>query len=291
MIDQPTSENLESELIERYAKELKNSKSPSWAFPSQNWDCSKIPLKKPFPPSIPFIGKNYYKAPKKIALYASAENLAHYERKPETVPEFLCDERVWNRHREANLKGWNKFFPRLHIGPVENGSLLCAVLFICNHMNISFPDEPSLFLENLVVGNVGKFSIAVDKTKKKDGTNADYAKGIEKIKPSLPYFQFDLETLRPDILILPKTIYAHQKVKDAVLTSLPEATIIPVPQFNSTVVHTHLERKQPIEPQGATLNEWTNHLIGYKKGSPYWYYAELESIISEMENLEKKTKT
>ena len=290
MVFQSTSGHFESILFEKYREQFENSKTPSWAFPSQSWDYNKTPLKKPFPPSIPFIGRNYHQASKKIVLYASAENLAHYERKPETVPKFLCDERVWNRHREANLEGWDKFFPRLHIGPVENGSLLCAVLFICDYLNLDFPKEPNLFLEKLVVGNVGKFSIAVDKTKEKNGINVDYAGNMNFLGTSLPFFQMDLEILRPDFLILPKTMYTHQEVKNAVSTILPEATIIPVPQFNSTVVNIHLKRNEKAGFQlankyrGTTLDEWTNHLTGYTKGFPYRYYAELDSIISEIEN-------
>jgi hypothetical protein len=286
MVFQSPSGHFESNLFEKYREQFENSPPPNWAFPSQSWDYNKTPLKKPFPPSIPFIGENFNESPKKIALYASAENLAHYERKSETIPEFLCDERVWSRHREANLEGWDKFFPRLHIGPVENGSLLCAVLFICDHLNLDLPKEPNLFLENLVVGNVGKFSIS-------GIGNKDYAGNIKLLEPSLPYFQMDLEILRPDILMLPKTIYAHQKVKDIVLNVIPEATIIPVPQFNSTVVNTHLKRNEKAASRlinklkKTTLEEWTNHLTGYAKGYPYRYYAELETVLLQLLNSKK----
>jgi hypothetical protein len=292
MAHQLLSENLESKLLELYQGIFVSS--PEWAFPSQDWNYSKAPLKIPFPPSIPFIGRNYHKATKRIALYASAENLAHYERKPETVPEFLCDERAWNRHREANLEGWDKFFPRLHIGPVENGSLLCAVLYICNHLAISFPDDPSLFLENLVVGNVGKFSIGGNKTKEKS-TNHDYAGSIKYLEASLPFFKMDLKVLHPKILILPKSMYTHRQVKNSISEILPEVTIIPVPQFNSTVVNTHLKRNQKTGFQlakkwkGTILDEWTNHLTGYAPGFPYRYYGELESVLSEIQNPENRT--
>jgi hypothetical protein len=283
MVSESHSAPLESKLIELYKENFEISDFPDWAFPSQDWDYSKTPLKKPFPPSIPFIGKNYNKAPKKIALYASAENLAHYERRPETIPEFLCDERAWNRHREANLEGWDKFFPRLHIGPIENGSLLCAAQFICNSLDLHFPKDPSLFLENLVVGNVGKFSIAGNQ-------NKDHAGSINILKLSLPYFQIDLEILKPEILILPKTIYAHKMVKNLISEVLPEVIVIPAYQFNARVVNTHLKRNSDLGAQlankwkGTILDEWTNHLIGYAKGSPYWYYAELKKELFQIEN-------
>jgi hypothetical protein len=288
MAYQSPSANFESNLLGRYKEQFETSKTPRWAFPSQDWDYSKTPLKKPFPPSIPFIGKNYYQAPKKIALYASAENLAHYERKPKTIPEFLCDERAWNRHREANLEGWEKFFPRLHIGPVENGSMLCAVLYICTCLKLNFPNDPSLFLENLVVGNVSKFSIAGRK-------NEDTAGRIKLLKPSLPYFQIDLKILRPDILILPKSVYAHKRIKDLISEVLPDVNVIPIFQFNCTVINTHLKRNEENASQlatkskGTALDNWTNNLTGYGKGFPYRYYAELESVLSSIKILKKKT--
>ncbi|QPJ64318.1 MAG: hypothetical protein G3M78_02460 [Candidatus Nitrohelix vancouverensis] len=275
MTDQFSSGKIETELLDRYQNEF--TSSPEWAFPSKQWDNSKNPLRKPFPPSIPFVGKNYNQAPKKIVLYASAENLAHYERKPETIPDFLCDDRAWNRHRAANVEGWDKFFPRLHIGPVENGSLLCAVLFICNSLGLDSPKDPKLFLENLAVANLGKFSIAGNKS-------VDYAGNIRMLKPSLPFFQVDLEVLQPDILILPKTMHAHQIVRDLISEIVPNTHVIPVLQFNSTVVNIHLKRNdlQAIELaaqyKGTVLEEWTNHLTGYRKGYPFRYYSELESI-------------
>lgn len=148
----------EKKLISEYKRLF--SEPPDWSFPYKGWNYEAVPLVKPFTPGIPFIGKNYFNQKTKIALYASAENLAHYERKPETIPKFLCDERVWNRHREANREGWDKFFPRLHIGPVEDGSLLCATLFICQKQGITTSENPNEFLEQLTVANVGKFSIA-----------------------------------------------------------------------------------------------------------------------------------
>lgn len=273
-------------LIRKYKRSFK--RPPEWSFPSKKWSYKDYPLLKPFPPTIPFIGKSYFSQKTKIALYASAENLSHYERRPETTPFFLGNDSAWNRHHAANLEGWDKFFPRVHIGPVEDGSLLCAVLFICDRLGLEYPKDPGLFLENLVVGNVGKYSIS-------GNTNKDYARSIKMLKPSVPYFQIDLEILQPEILVLPQTIYTHKIVKTLISRVLPKATIIPVPQFNSTVVNIHLKKNKEVGSQLAKkwqetiLDEWTNHLTGYAKGFPYRYFAELETVLQKKEIKKNKS--
>ena len=289
MTPKSPSANLASKLLELYKEEFKVSKSPDWAFPSEDWDYTKTPIKNPFPPSIPFIGRNYSKAPKKIALYASAENLAHYERDQDSIPDSFRNDQAWVRHQEAFNNRKPDFYPNVHIGPVNDGSLLCATLFICQSMNRDFPEDPTMLLEMLAVANVGKFSIAGKK-------NKDYA-GKNKIEPSLPYFQIDLEILQPDILILPETMYKKNKrVRTLISEALPKATIIPVYQFNHQVVHgRHLKKfrdrgtqlESQLKLREDTLVKWTGELSGYKKGSPYWYYARLELMLSKMDGIKK----
>ena len=251
---------------------------PEWAFPSKSWNYKAAPILEPFPPTIPFIGENYFNQKMKIALYASAENLAHYERKPETIPKFLCDHRAWNRHRAANLEGWDNFFPRVHIGPVENGSLLCAALFICNKLGLEVSDNPNKFLETLLVANVGKFSLA-------GKTNKDYASNEFLLDSSLSFLEMDLNILTPDIIIIPKTIFKHNSISALVSDFVTKDNIIPVPQFNFTVVNTHLKKHDvnakimAKEMRGSLLSHWTNRLNGYGAEIPFRYYVELESLI------------
>ncbi len=100
--------------------------SPPWAY--------RLPTRELLPATIPFVGANYDHTSPRIAVYASAENLAHYERRPETVPAFLLNHRAKDRHRaafeDARAASPALFWPTVHIGPVENGSLLCAALFV-----------------------------------------------------------------------------------------------------------------------------------------------------------------
>lgn len=266
------------QLVSEYKKLFKSP--PDWAFPSKGWDYQTYPLLTPFPPTIPFIGKNYFDQKVKIALYASAENLAHYERKPDSIPTFLCDDRAWNRHRAANSEGWNNFFPRVHIGPVENGSLLCTVLFICIKLGIEVPDNPKDFLETLVVANLGKFSIA-------GKVNKDYAGKTNHLTNSEPFFREDLKELKPDLLIIPRAILKMKLFRDTINKATSNSKLLYIPQFNSMVINFHLKkhysralelRKEII---GSVLENWTNQLKGYTKLAPYLYYVEQEMIIKD----------
>src|SRR5688572_21345146 len=77
---------------------------------------SPPPWAYPLPPSIPFIGKNYGSWGG-FLVYASAENLSHYERHPHTLPAFLHDHRALDRHRAALDNGEGDFFPVVHMAP------------------------------------------------------------------------------------------------------------------------------------------------------------------------------
>ena len=255
---------------------------PEWAFPSKGWDYKAIPLVRPFPPTIPFIGKNYFTQRPRIALYASAENLAHYERKPHTVPDFLCDESAWNRHRAANNEGWEKFFPRCHIGPVENGSLLTAALFIFGRLGIGSIEDPSQFIEKLMVANLGKFSVA-GCLAKKPNTNDDYANNKKRVEASLPFFQMDLAILKPDWVLLPKSMLKNKAVQLCFADFLPNSTLMGLPQFNSMVIRFHLAEKNKSKGEflrkqlnGSQVETWIKKLRGYSPDEPYFYLAEIE---------------
>ena len=94
-MDQHTK--LGSRLVEKYQRAF--SSPPAWAYPLS--------------PSIPFVGTHYQATSPRMAVYASAENLSRYEREPERMPDFIKDDRVWDRHRAAYLAGNDGFFPRV----------------------------------------------------------------------------------------------------------------------------------------------------------------------------------
>lgn len=254
---------LAESLMKRYREQFK--RFPSWAYPL--W------------PSIPFVGDAYEESNPKIALYASAENLTHYEI-GEELPDFCQGDRAWDRHRGAFEAGWDKFFPQLHIAPVENGSLLCAALYLLQeHLGSELPETPRDLVDRLAIANVAKFSIRTD-----GGPNVDYAGSRRHMKASLDYFRTDLDVLKPDLLILPKSIWRQPEVTEIVESAASRPVVVPVPQFNATVVNVHLarhgDRALALEERlrETQVGRWTDQLRGYRTGYPYRYYAEIDDV-------------
>lgn len=254
-----------SELLRRYQQLF--TVAPDWAYQLN--------------PSIPFIGKNYSTSTLRIAVYASSENLTHYER-GDAKPSFFQGDGTWNRHRLAHESGSIRFFPSVHIAPVGNGSLLCAVLYLLQkHLGGPLPSTPDELLERLVVANVGKFSITTG-----GKTVRDYAGDPKRIANSLPYFRADLEVLRPTLLILPRTIYKQSAVRRLISKVLPDTKVLPIPQFNAKVVNIHLARHASRaaalaqQLQGSAIASWTDHLTGYTPGHPYRFYVALDDVVA-----------
>lgn len=188
-IQKPLVADLIDALIRRY-QELGDT-PPDWAYP--------------LVPTIPLIGKNY-QARTGILVYASAENLAHYEQQPDTVPYYLKDERVWNRHRAAlESEPRDGFFPHVHMGPFDNGSLIVATAYyLWKKRQLTF-QQPLDLLECIAAANFCKFAIA-------GVVNKDHAGDPDKVSVSLPYVLADLEALAPSVCFLPKRILNQQSV-------------------------------------------------------------------------------
>lgn len=257
----PTSRSV-ALLIRRYREGF--SGVPPWAFD--------------LAPTIPFVGKAYARSAVRMAVYASAENLSHYVRRPELRPAFLQDDRVWNRHRAAFQTRQNGFFRRVHIAPVSNGCLLCAALFVRRRLRIPSPRTLSGLLEELVAGNVGKFAV--------DGaTNTDYAGTPRRLRASLSFLRMDLDVLKPKVLLLPRTMFRHPRLQAVVRDVVPGCLVLPVPQFNARVVNTHLRRHErrakelASELAGTQIARWTSQLQPRDAGNPYRYYAEIEEVL------------
>jgi hypothetical protein len=270
---QPAKERL----IARY--DALEGSPPDWGYGLPG----KTP-KTPLGATIPFIGRRYFDSALRIVVYASAENLAHYERAPATVPAFLADRRFRDRHRaahdEAQAAQPEAFWPTLHIGPVENGSLLCAALFLGQKLGaIQDTDGPRGLLDTLAAGNVGKYSLSGPK-------NRDYAGSLRLLKPSLPLLVADLEVLRPDVVLFPRAAYRLADVRALLASACPRARIVPLPQFNATVVNVHLagRRVRALELErelaGTALADWMGRLRGYAPGHAYRYLAELEACLA-----------
>lgn len=264
LINKVPMSDLRTELLVKYS-EIGLS-SPDWA--------------NPLPPSIPLIGKRYgVEMP--ILVYGSAENLSHYERKPETVPDYIQDERALDRHRAAleNDPGVG-FFPNVHMAPFNDGSLLVAAnYYLWRTVGRSF-EKPIELLECIAAANFCKFAIA-------GSVNKDYAGDLEKVNISLPYVVADLEVLKPSVCVLPKSILKHASVRRRLNSAAPDVQLIALLQFNVKVINMHLKKHSDDAEQMAEnlrdhpISEWIDAMPGYSPGFPYRYLVEMDQVLNE----------
>lgn len=240
---------------------------PSWAYQ--------------LPPSIPFVGNEYGKW-NGILVYASAENLSHYERTPSTIPEYIHDDRVLNRHRaafECNTNGG--FFDEVHMEPFQNGSLLVACSYFIWKQFGETIEHPTELLESIAAANFCKFSIS-------GKVNKDYAGDFKKQMESLPYVLADLESLKPGHVLIPKKFLTNATVKTELQRIAPNTKFWGLPQFNATVINTHLkkhaERSKVIRDKmkGTSLATWIDHLEGYGEGFPYRFLVEIDDVLHDV---------
>lgn len=217
------------ELTEAYCKISEDRSSlPDWAVHK------KCDPSEPVHPTIPFVGKGY-RAETGFLLYASAENLTHYN-------GYLDDDgSSINRHRSAfdcSVKKSESFFPNVHLQPISDGGLCIAAKYIYSALFGDKDEEPHEFLERIAFGNYCKFSIDSEKR------NIDYAGDPKKIAVSRPYIAEDIRILKPRVIVIPKKIYEHEK--QFLHESYKDARIIPILQINSTTINCSVVKRMGI---------------------------------------------
>jgi hypothetical protein len=278
---------LANDLIQRF-KNTCNS-IPMWAWQHE--------------PSIPFIGEKY-KPGNGLLIYASAENISgvYSNSKKKHLLKFFTGENAWNRYRvqydegEKEICDKKSFFPCVGIQPVNDGGLFAAGLFVAQKMGLPTPAKPRLFLETIAVSNWCKFSIHSEK-------NVDYIdggikqvgsiryNGVELMKDSLPYVKEELALLQPKVVLIPKKV--RTEFQTAMKTASPRSKILPVYQFNPTVVNFHLNKKEydhsatelKCEPANKTLVDWMGQLKRINKDDAWRYIAMLNNITMQESTL------
>ena len=156
-------------------------------------------------PAIPFVGKHYQNSKPKILSYASAENLCYAYDENLQPNDFeihkLKSYEQFNRARYF-CDHYKKKFPDVHMEPFNNGAQLLITRHILSKLGYSskFSNEPYEFIEEISAANPGKFSIA-------STSNSDYASKRPKMSHSIEYIQEDFIQLKPEIVILPKTVF------------------------------------------------------------------------------------
>ena len=178
------------QLLERYMEIYFENKQPEGMFTLR--------------PGIPFVGNKYSDTTPKVLSYASAENLSYaYDEnlQPNDSEIHQLDNKQFNRARYfyGHYKG---YFPFVHIEPFNNGSQLFITRHILTKLGYvdKFSNTPYDFIEQISVANPGKFSIAKKPSK-------DYASDKNRMVYSIDYIKEDLINLKPEIIILPKTVF------------------------------------------------------------------------------------
>ena len=240
---------LTARLLETY-KDLSSDKvnMPSWAVHKRNYPDELVT------PTIPFVGKEYAKQEKKILVYASAENLTGYWKgnNEEWCGDVLDDD-IFARNRHRNYfdnksKQEGRKIPFVHCGPLNDGGLLVAIMYLAYKLRNGKVEEPYSFYETIAFGNYGKFSIETEfqkavrnnpqmsmnekntlrKTLEK--RNEDYAGAHKYLKASHAYIENDISILEPDYIIMPS-------VSDARFLRPYKNKIINIYQINGQVIN------------------------------------------------------
>ncbi|MHA2064212.1 MAG: hypothetical protein ACXABY_07510 [Candidatus Thorarchaeota archaeon] len=227
-----------------------------------------------FKPPVPLVGHNY-KPGKGLLIYASAENLAWLSKT--TAPERFRTEDAWNRYRvvyEQDGRDSDDFFPDVGIQPVTDGGLFAAGLFVAEKVGLQKRARPRSFLETIAVSNWCKFSI--------EPASQDYVADVKKLTASLPFVVGELALLQPAVVIIPKTVWRHPILRAGMRGAAPRTQFLPVPQFNSTVVNTHLgkydragRRLQKLSAE-TLLARWMENLRRINKNSAWRFIAMLD---------------
>lgn len=236
-----THESLEHALMEKYQEIFqRKGNTPDWAY-------RKLYSEHLIHPSIPFVGKHYWKQPIKILMYASAENLSDYDGRIDD------DSIAINRHRiffDKSPKS-NGQFPNVHIEPVNNGSLVMCAYYIMSKLTAVGDVSPAEFLEMIPVANYGKY------TWYRDGkSNSDYASNSEMLKESQDYIKADISVLQPDYIIMVESMYTGGgKQKDFIDDIKGKAKVIPIYQITATTINNPHTFREFSDFSPASINE------------------------------------
>ena len=241
-------------------------------------------------PSIPFVGKNYDNT--KILLYASAENLTYYTEQNDNIDYLDNDKIAIDRHRYCYENYSNdRFFPHVHIEPVNNGALILIVAYITKVLKQKEFANPYELVENIAIANFCKFSIQPKKSSKtKKEKNIDCAENYSFLSYSIKYVETDLKILEPDIIIIPKTIFDHKPIREMIFNQIPNTIVIPIMQVNTTTINTKIHTKYR-EKNKTELENWlvdwheklpiSGAIKGKIKDNYYSVYTYLDEILKK----------
>jgi hypothetical protein len=108
---------------------------------------------------------------------------------------------------------------------------------------------------------------------------------VKKLTVSLPFVVGELALLQPAVVLIPKAVWRHPILQAAMRGASPRTQFLPMPQFNATVVNTHLgkydrEGKQ-LKKQlaGTPLAQWMENLHRINKNNAWRLIVLLETFL------------
>lgn len=224
--------------------------------------------------SVPLIGKAYFEQPKKVLVYASAEVLSDYYPGGESERPWLDDDLIAvNRHRwffDNPDKQEGRFFPNIHIQPMNDGALMTAVGYVLTKLGLQgICKNPYQVCECICVGNYGKYTVETDhqrklRTGEGEGIskrNIDTAENADALFASREFVKADFEILQPDYVIIPGEAYRTEK--EFIDSISGDALVIPIYQMNSSNVNRIIHKKHSeyeLENIPADIRRWYENL-------------------------------
>lgn len=267
-------EKLKLEYKEIFKKE---NGQPTWAYHK------KSSPKQLIMPTIPFVGKNYFEQPKKVLLYASAENLSHYTKSEGYLDD---DDKAINRHRlffdNSFINDEHVFYPDVHIAPIDDGRLAVAAYYLLRKRYKIPQCKPKEFYEKICFANYGKFSAETN-------SNKDYASKKQKLYASTDYILRDLKILKPDIIIMVKSMLNGGKQRDVLKSSGLKLDIFPIYQITPRNINKYIKNynNKNYKHLDDNIKLWFTNLKNNGRGSVTGKTKEnYKSLFSYLDSIE-----
>lgn len=247
-------ETLKKEYTIVYEKKEFN---PEWAYHKIS-ESEKLVL-----PSIPFVGKNYFEQDIRVLVYASAENLNDYQGNLDNNTIAINRHRYFFENSPDSL-----FFPCVHMGPMDNGSLALVILYLLSKRCGIDARTPKDLYEKICFGNYGKYAIEFDEEGKKLNRNIDYADDCIKLAESQEYIKKDIEILQPNYIIMIGTMLEKGNQKMFLKEIANGIKIVPIFQLTPTTINGHIKKygTDKFERLNSVYKEWFDHVDELETG-------------------------
>lgn len=290
-------DDLVNRLIMSYS-EISKTVVPEWAVRQRN--CPEMLVM----PTIPFVGKHYAEQKQKILVYASAESLVDYYPNSENTRPWLDDSKqAINRHRLLFDSPDNngRFFPNVHIQPMNDGTLATACFYIAISSLSGYENKnmsPKDFYENIAIANYSKYSMATERQMNIYSGRGNYGSDInidptrmsskeakKCLSASHPYLEKDIEILEPDVVILPEGLDNIDNQYLQSLSSERNIKFIGIYQLGPIPINCTISRKYPAKNIAAFpgLNEWVLNIQRISNEKYLHVFSYLDNVLENLE--------